>query len=252
MPHEQTTAEQPSSAESELRAPAVDERAAEAYARPEQDDGWLEQQPELAPRPRRRLLSPAPLALLGVLLTACGFIGGVLVEKGQTSSSASSSGGAASLIASRLAALRGGGASAASNAGSAGAAAGGGAGASGGAGALLGLGRGGAGRPLSGQVAYLSGSTLYVTDAEGNTRKVRSSSATSVTKTVKASVKAIHPGRNRDGRRRERRERLRQRGIDQRRLRRNRPRCAVRGRRTQRGRAVGAAGGGPALFGSGG
>ncbi len=43
---------------------------------------------ELARRPRRRLLgtggNPIPLALLGVLLIACGFIGGVLVEKGQS------------------------------------------------------------------------------------------------------------------------------------------------------------------------
>lgn len=47
----------------------------------------------LPPRPRRRLLgaggSPIPLALLGVLLIACGFIAGVLVEKGQTASGAS-------------------------------------------------------------------------------------------------------------------------------------------------------------------
>ena len=69
---------------------------------------WLDEPPEseLPPRPRRRLLTPVPLALMGVLAIACGFIGGVLVEKGQSSSS--SSGGGASGLASRFAALRAG------------------------------------------------------------------------------------------------------------------------------------------------
>ena len=49
-------------------------------------------------------------------------------------------------------------------------------------------------RPTAGTVAYLAGSTLYVTNSEGNTVKVTTSAGTSVTKTVKASVKGIHPG----------------------------------------------------------
>ena len=49
-------------------------------------------------------------------------------------------------------------------------------------------------RPTAGTVAYLAGSTLYVTNSEGNTVKVTTSAGTSVTKTVKASVKDIHPG----------------------------------------------------------
>src|ERR1035437_2838094 len=53
---------------------------------------------------------------------------------------------------------------------------------------------GGFTRPTSGQVAYLAGSTLYVTNREGNTVKVATSPATSVTKSVKTTVKAIHPG----------------------------------------------------------
>ena len=56
-----------------------------AYSPSTAEDEWPEE-PGAAPRPRRRLLSPV-LALLGVLLIACGFIGGVLVEKGETSSS---------------------------------------------------------------------------------------------------------------------------------------------------------------------
>jgi DNA-binding beta-propeller fold protein YncE len=119
------------------------------------------------------------LVLLAVLLCACGFIGGVLVEKGEGSSGSSGAGGAAAGLASRFAALRGG--------SSAGSSARGG----GGVASLLG---GGAGRPTAGTVAYLDGSTLYVTNAEGNTVKVTTSPATTVRKTVSADVKGIHPG----------------------------------------------------------
>jgi hypothetical protein len=139
---------------------------------------------ELPPRPRQRLLgvggNPIPLALLGVLLIACGFIAGVLVEKGQTSSGSSGGGGGgggAAGLASRFAALRG-----ASSAGSI---------ASGGGGTSR---PGGGGSATIGQVAYIDGSTLYVTDAEGNTVKVRTSAGSTVTKTVKADVEGIHPG----------------------------------------------------------
>ncbi|MGH2879479.1 MAG: hypothetical protein ACRDK4_07745 [Solirubrobacteraceae bacterium] len=120
---------------------------------------------ELPPRPRRRLLNPLPIALLCVLLTACGFIGGVLVEKGQSSPASSNpAGGRSSLIAARLSSL------------------GGSANRPSGTGATV------------GQVAYTSGHALYVTDAEGNTVKVTTSAASTVTKTVKSDLKAIHPG----------------------------------------------------------
>ncbi len=149
------------------------------------------------PRPRRRLLgagaNPVPLVLLGVLLLACGFIGGVLVEKGQSPSSA---GGAAAGLASRLAALRG--AAGAGSTTTPGAAGSGGAGSgSTGAGGFAGgggfAGRLGGGATI-GEVAYVSGSTLYVTDAEGNTVKVTTSPTSSITKTVKADLHGIHPG----------------------------------------------------------
>ena len=131
------------------------------------------------------------LSLLGVLLLACGFIGGVLVEKGQSSSSSSAAGGASGL-ASRFAALRGaartGAGASTGGASTGGAAAGGGAfGSSAGAGA-------GFTRPTAGTVAYLAGSTLYVTNSEGNTVKVKTSAGTTVNKTVKSTVKDIHPG----------------------------------------------------------
>jgi hypothetical protein len=140
---------------------------------------WLEDEEELPPRPRRRLLAPIPLTLLAVLLIACGFIGGVLVEKGQTSSTSTAGSG----LAARFAALRGGATGASSSASAA---------TSSGARGFAGL--GGAGGATTGTVAFIVGSTLYVTNAEGNTVKVDTSAASSVTKTVKASVAAIHPG----------------------------------------------------------
>ncbi|HWJ50788.1 MAG TPA: hypothetical protein VNR42_07195 [Solirubrobacteraceae bacterium] len=147
----------------------------------EDDEDWIEEPSALPRRPRRRLLgvggNPIALTLLAVLLIACGFIGGVLVEKGQSSSS-STAGGAGGLAA-RFAALRAGTGATGARSGSSAAGAGG---------------FPGAAERTSGQVAYLSGSTLYVTDAEGNTVKVVTSAGTTVTKTVSSHVKSIHPG----------------------------------------------------------
>jgi len=174
-------------------APIAEEAAAQRSADPTREesyeplddrDRWADEPSEapldeLPPRPRRRLLGTGRdarirLALLAALLLACGFIGGVLVEKGQTSSSSpsSSSAGTASGLASRFRALREGTSSAGTGASS----------------------TGGFTPPTSGTVSYLSGDTLYVTNSEGNTVKVTTSAGTSVTKTVKSAVKAIHPG----------------------------------------------------------
>jgi hypothetical protein len=147
-----------------------------------EEDRWMDEEEELPRRPRRRLLAPLPLTLLGVLLIALGFIGGVLVEKGQTNSSSSSS--ATAGLASRFAALRSAAGASASSSGSSGTVGGG----------VPSGGFGGAGGATSGQVAYITGSTLYVTTAEGNTVKVATSAGSTVTKTVKASVSSIHPG----------------------------------------------------------
>lgn len=168
------------------------EPAAENLRSDEDDDDWLDESEELPHRPRRRLLgtggngaggNPIVLALLGVLLIACGFIGGVLIEKGQTSSSSTSGAGAgAAGLASRFRALREG-ASGASGTGSNSTS-------TGGSSSSL----GGFTRPTAGTVAYLDGSTLYVTNAEGNTVKVTTSAGTSVSKTVSSAVHDIHPG----------------------------------------------------------
>lgn len=156
----------------------------------EQHEEWLEEPPEseLPRRPRRRLLTPIPLALMAVLLTAFGFIGGVLVEKGE--GSPGSSAGGASGLASRFASLR---SAAAGASGAPGATSAGGGGRGAGLFGAGGAGAGGLGATV-GQVAYLSGSTLYVTDGEGNTVKVKTSDASTVSKTVKSDVKGIHPG----------------------------------------------------------
>lgn len=174
MPDEQQTAH-----DSPAYDPAV--QTPETLAYEPIEDEWAEEPEdlELPARPRRRLLTPIPLALLGVLLIAGGFIAGVQVQKGESSSG--STGGAPAGLASRFAALRGG--TSGTGKTPAGVPAGG----------FPGAGTG-AGRPTSGTVAYLDGNTLYVTSSEGNTVKVKTSPSTSVTKTVKTKVKGIHPG----------------------------------------------------------
>jgi hypothetical protein len=177
MPDEQQTAH-----DSPAYDPAVQTPETLAYEPIEDEqDQWSEEpdELELPARPRRRLLTPIPLALLGVLLIAGGFIAGVQVQKGQTSTG--STGGVPAGLASRFAAL-GGGTSSTSKTPT-GAAAGG----------FPGAGTG-AGRPTSGTVAYLAGNTLYVTNSEGNTVKVKTSPSTSVSKTVKTKLKGIYPG----------------------------------------------------------
>ncbi len=156
------------------------------------DDGRALDLEELPPRPRRRLLGAGAnrvqIGLLAVLLIACGFIGGVLVEKGQTSSGASTGGELASALAS-LRSSRAGSGSAAG--GPAAAGSGGGAGGFAGGGLRGRLAGGGA---TVGEVAYISGSTLYVSDFEGNTVKVTTSAGSTITRTVSAHLHDIHPG----------------------------------------------------------
>jgi hypothetical protein len=159
------------------------------YEPTEVQDEWLDQPEELPRRPRRRLLTPVPLALFAALLIACGFIGGALVEKGQGGTT-SANGTASSAVASRLAALKG----AAPGAGAAGGAssAAGAAGSKGGAGAFPG--GSSSGGVTTGEVAYVSGSTLYVTDSQGNTVKVTAAAGSKVTKTVSTKAQSIRPG----------------------------------------------------------
>lgn len=157
---------------------AADARGSAPGQQPDAD-AWLDEAEPLPRRPRRRLLTPLPLALLAALAIACGFIAGALVEKGQGGGTGASSTGGG--FASRLAALGGG----------SGARSGSAAGALGTAGARA---AGSSGSATVGQVAYVSGHTLYVTTAEGDTVKVTASAAASISRTVNASVASIHPG----------------------------------------------------------
>jgi hypothetical protein len=133
------------------------------------------------------LLTPIPLALLAVLLIACGFIGGVLVQKGQ-GGTASPGGGASGFPS--LSALKG---SLPASA-PAGTSSSGGSGAQGGARAFPGIGGAGSGSVTTGEVAYVRGNTLYVTDSQGNTVKVSAAAGSKVTKTVGTKASSIHPG----------------------------------------------------------
>jgi hypothetical protein len=184
--HEQPVIDEQHTQEAAVQAhepPAHEPPAHEppAYEPVDGQDEWIDEPEELPRRPRRRLFgvgaNPIFLGLLGVLLIAGGFIGGVLVEKGETSASSSTAGAAG--LASRFAALRRGGAGAGAGSTSTGGSAGAG---------------GGFTRPTAGTLAYLAGDTLYVLNSEGNTVRVTTSASTSVTKTVKSSVKGIHPG----------------------------------------------------------
>jgi hypothetical protein len=150
------------------------------YEPAEQENEWLDDESELPRRRRRRLLTPIPLALLAALLIVCGFIGGVLVQKGQ-GGTASPSGSASGGFPSGLAALKG-------------AAPAGGSGAKGGASAFPGVGGASSGGVTTGEVAYVRGNTLYVTDSQGNTVKVSAAAGSKVTKTVSTKAKSIHPG----------------------------------------------------------
>ena len=150
------------------------------------EDDWLEEPEELPRRPRRKLLSPIPVALLVVLLVACGFFAGVQVEKGQSSSSTSSG------FPAGLAALRGAGSGSASSSRTTSGlptGAGGGLPSGGGFPGAGGL----AGGLTTGEVSYVSGSTLYVNSGE-NTVKVSTPAGTKVSKTISTSVHSIHPG----------------------------------------------------------
>jgi hypothetical protein len=127
---------------------------------------WEQEEPLPPRRPRRRLLTPLTALLFAALLGAVGFIVGVEVEKGQTTATAGTRTGG------RLAALSLG---------------------AGAAPASRGVGGGGGSGATVGQVAYISGKDVYVTDLQGNTVKVQVSSA-QITRQVNSSVKGVHPG----------------------------------------------------------
>jgi hypothetical protein len=174
MTHDQPTVDETTVHDDAARLPPEERYEESAVDEPEQ----------LPPRPRRRVLAPVPVALLVVLMTACGFLVGARVEKGQASSSAAAGGGPGA----GTAALRGAGQAGGGNAGSRAAAI------SGAGGFPLAGRSGGAGSVTIGEVSYVRGSTLYVTDSQGTTKKVTTSAASRLTRSVSTNVRAIHPG----------------------------------------------------------
>lgn len=125
-----------------------------------EDGDWPEA--ERAPITRRRgftgMLTPFRVALLCLLILVAGFIGGVLVQKGNAGGSSTAqspfgSGGLPSF--------------------------------------LTGAGQGDS---TTGTVATVAGGTLYVSDAQGKTVKVLTTGATKVTRTTESKAHEIHPG----------------------------------------------------------
>jgi hypothetical protein len=119
---------------------------------------------ELPRRPRRRLVTPLSAVLAFALVAALGFIGGVQVQKSQGSATAARGG-----FAGARAGFTGGGF---------------------GAGAQP-AGDNGA---TQGTVKNVNGSSLYVTVQGGDTVRVKTTSATKVTRTASSEAKEIHPG----------------------------------------------------------
>jgi hypothetical protein len=115
---------------------------------------------QIGKRPSR--LTPLAGGLLALAIAAVGFVGGALIEKGQTGSS-----GGAALP--------------------------GGLQVSGGGPAGLAAAQSGGGTTF-GTVANVTGRTLYVTDAQGNTIKVLTTKGSTVTRSASSKVGDIHPG----------------------------------------------------------
>ena len=155
-------------------------------------------------RPRRRLLTRWSALLLAAMTCAIGFYVGVRVEKGHIASSPTTIGAGGGFAARGGAAAggapRSGAASALRRRAGTGRRASGTAGRridrgrAGAAGAAGFAGRFGGGNATFGTVASIDGKTLTLTEASGDTVKVKLTSATKITKTESAKRSQIHPG----------------------------------------------------------
>ena len=154
----------------QITEPHVDER---------DDEHWTgdptEELGALPPRPRNRLLAPLPLALIAVLIAACGFLGGVLVQKGSEGGGSASGlpGGLPSFLKEK---------------------GGEGSGSEGSGGFPAGLPGASSGAAVSGTVSSVNGRTIYVKDSEGATVAVRVGDGSKVSRDSSVTVKKIHPG----------------------------------------------------------
>jgi len=147
---------------------------------PQAAEGWYEEPDELPPRPRARFFTPLTVVLMLIVFAACGFVGGVLVQKNQGSST---TGFTAASTSSRF----GAGATGASGA----------SGARGGFGSrfasLFGGGAAGAGTAI-GTVTDISGNKLYVTTAAGTMTEVITTPESKITKSESVGRNSIRPG----------------------------------------------------------
>jgi hypothetical protein len=129
----------------------------------------------LASRPPRARLPSVTMALAAAALTGAGFLGGVLLQKHQTSSGTSSP--LASVLASgRLPNLGGSGAPAAGGTGG---------------GSALGFALGGS---TIGTVKLVDGSTIYIQGLTGSITKVTTTPATKIQVAAPGTVKDLRPG----------------------------------------------------------
>jgi hypothetical protein len=149
----------------------IDERDDERLDDASPEGEWEElAEEELPPRPRNRLLAPLPLALIALLIAACGFLGGVLVQKGSEGGSAA---GLPSGLPSFLSEEGGGGSGSEGSASFPGS---------------------GSGAAVSGTVSSVDGRTIYVKDSDGSTVAVRVEDGSKVSRDSNVGVKKIHPG----------------------------------------------------------
>jgi hypothetical protein len=120
-----------------------------------------EVEPGLPPRPRRRLLNRWTAGLGVILIAALGFIGGVLVQKGQGSST-SGQGQAAGFPGGGFRQAAGGG--------------------------------GAAGGLTIGTISDKHGPFVYVKTSDGTVIKVRTTANSKITRTATSSRRRLHPG----------------------------------------------------------
>lgn len=143
----------------------------------------------LPARPRASYLTPLTALLMALILGGVGFYVGIRVEK----SSQGSSGAGSSLA--RAFSGAGGFAGAAGGTSTTGATSRTGLSGAGSFASRFGAGGfGGAGGGTAGSVSSISGNTLYVKEASGNTVKVKLTAATKVSKTESVSRRKVYPG----------------------------------------------------------
>src|SRR5579871_4351468 len=147
------------------------------------EDDWDDQE-ELPARPVRKRLGPWSLGLIGAVIAAGAFYGGVMTEKHHLPSTTVTAGAAAArrTTSSTTAGGTAGSTAAGGAAAASGGATGGAAGGAAGAGATFGT------------VKLIDGNNVYVQDTTGNIMKMATTPQSTITVTSTGTVKSIKPG----------------------------------------------------------